>query len=124
MRDKGYDYPRCRQGLRRLHIRIRIGRKGIDSSECSVSHRWVVWMRTIAWPNDPFPGLTYGEGVPAVGVAQLLGSRTASTTSSMAAIDHLGLVEGDEVVALLGDDNPRPQVPRLIRLCLVPRGVA
>jgi hypothetical protein len=28
--DKGYDDPRCRQALRRRHIRIRIGRNGID----------------------------------------------------------------------------------------------
>jgi len=31
--DKAYDIPRCRQALRRRHIRIRIARKGRDSSE-------------------------------------------------------------------------------------------
>jgi transposase len=48
--DKGYDYPRCRQALRRRHIRIRIGRKGIDSNERLGRHRWVV-ERTVAWLN-------------------------------------------------------------------------
>ena len=36
--------------------------------------------------SDGFPSFAYGTGVPASGVAQLLGSRTAWTTSSMAAI--------------------------------------
>jgi transposase len=48
--DKGYDYPRCRQALRRRHIRVRIARKGIDSSERLGRHRWVV-ERTLAWLN-------------------------------------------------------------------------
>jgi transposase len=46
--DKGYDYPRCRAALRRRHIRVRIARKGIDSSQRLGRHRWVV-ERTLAW---------------------------------------------------------------------------
>jgi transposase len=48
--DKGYDYPRCRAALHRRHIRIRIARKGIDSSLRLGRHRWVV-ERTLAWLN-------------------------------------------------------------------------
>jgi transposase len=48
--DKGYDIPRCRQALRRRHIRCRIARKGIDSSERLGRHRWVI-ERTLAWLN-------------------------------------------------------------------------
>ena len=49
--DKGYDYPRCRRALSRRHIRVRIARKGIDSSERLGRHRWVV-ERTFAWLNQ------------------------------------------------------------------------
>jgi transposase len=48
--DKAYAIPRCRQALRRRHIRVRIARKGIDSSHCLGRHRWVV-ERTLAWLN-------------------------------------------------------------------------
>jgi transposase len=48
--DKGYDYPRCRQALRQRHIRSRIARKGIDSSQRLGRHRWVI-ERTLAWLN-------------------------------------------------------------------------
>jgi transposase len=48
--DKGYDIPRCRTALRRRHIRVRIARKGIDSSDRLGRHRWVV-ERTLAWLN-------------------------------------------------------------------------
>jgi transposase len=48
--DKGYDIPRCRQALRRRHIRVRIARKGIDSSARLGRHRWVV-ERTLPWLN-------------------------------------------------------------------------
>ena len=48
--DKAYDIPRCRQALRRRHIRVRIARKDIDSSERLGHHRWVV-ERTLAWLN-------------------------------------------------------------------------
>jgi IS5 family transposase len=48
--DKGYDLPRCRRALTRRHIRIRIARKGIDSSQRLGRHRWVV-ERTLAWLN-------------------------------------------------------------------------
>ena len=48
--DKGYDIPRCRQALRHRHIRCRIARKGIDSSQRLGRHRWVI-ERTLAWLN-------------------------------------------------------------------------
>ncbi|CAA9555713.1 MAG: Mobile element protein [uncultured Thermomicrobiales bacterium] len=48
--DKAYDIPRCRAALRRRHIRVRIARKGIDSSARPGRHRWVV-ERTLAWLN-------------------------------------------------------------------------
>jgi hypothetical protein len=40
--DKAYDIPRCRRALTARHIRIRIARKGIDSSERLGRHRWVI----------------------------------------------------------------------------------
>ncbi len=46
--DKAYDIPRCRQALTRRHIKIRIARKGIDSSQRLGRHRWVI-ERTLAW---------------------------------------------------------------------------
>lgn len=46
--DKGYDFPRCREALRRLGIKGRIARRGADSSEKLGRHRWVV-ERTLAW---------------------------------------------------------------------------
>jgi transposase len=48
--DKAYDIPRCRQALRQRHIRSRIARKGVDSSERLGRHRWVI-ERTLAWLN-------------------------------------------------------------------------
>lgn len=48
--DKGYDYPRCRKALSRRHIKIRIARKGIESSARLGRYRWVV-ERTLAWLN-------------------------------------------------------------------------
>jgi transposase len=48
--DKAYDIPRCRRALTKRHIRIRIARKGIDSSQRLGRHRWVV-ERTLAWLN-------------------------------------------------------------------------
>jgi transposase len=48
--DKAYDIPRCRRALTQRHIRIRIARKKIDSSERLGRHRWVV-ERTLAWLN-------------------------------------------------------------------------
>ncbi len=49
--DKAYDIPRCRRACRQRHIRGRIARKGIDSSERLGRHRWVV-ERTLAWLNQ------------------------------------------------------------------------
>jgi transposase len=49
--DKGYDYPRCRQALRRRRIKGRIARRGKDSSARLGRHRWVV-ERTLAWLNQ------------------------------------------------------------------------
>jgi transposase len=46
--DKAYDIPRCRRFLHRRHIRVRIARKGIDTSARLGRHRWVV-ERTLAW---------------------------------------------------------------------------
>ena len=48
--DKGYDYRKCRQALRRRRIKVRIARKGIESKERLGRHRWVV-ERTLAWLN-------------------------------------------------------------------------
>ncbi len=48
--DKAYDIPRCRRALHRRRIRVRIARKGIDSSQKLGRHRWVV-ERTLAWLN-------------------------------------------------------------------------
>jgi transposase len=49
--DKAYDIPRCRRALSQRHIRVRIARKGLDSSEKLGRHRWVV-ERTLAWLNQ------------------------------------------------------------------------
>jgi hypothetical protein len=46
--DKAYDYRFIRRGLRRRHIRPRIARRGIDSSQRLGRHRWKV-ERTGAW---------------------------------------------------------------------------
>jgi transposase len=46
--DKGYDYPRCRAYLTRRGIKIRIARRGIDTSTKLGRYRWVV-ERTISW---------------------------------------------------------------------------
>lgn len=49
--DKADDSRRCRRALSRRHIKIRIARKGIDSSQRLGRHRWVV-ERTLAWLNQ------------------------------------------------------------------------
>ena len=46
--DKGYDYKRCRDYLKRRGIAGRIARKGIESSKRLGKHRWVV-ERTHGW---------------------------------------------------------------------------
>jgi len=46
--DKAYDHRFIRRGLRRRHIRPRIARRGIDSSQRLGRHRWKV-ERTGAW---------------------------------------------------------------------------
>jgi transposase len=48
--DKAYDIPRCRRALTRRRIKVRIARKGKDSSARLGRHRWVV-ERTLAWLN-------------------------------------------------------------------------
>ena len=48
--DKGYDFARCRQALRKRGVRSRIARRGIESGEHLGCHRWVV-ERTLAWLN-------------------------------------------------------------------------
>jgi len=46
--DKGYDYRHCRSYLTRRGIKIRIARRGVESSERLGRHRWKA-ERTIAW---------------------------------------------------------------------------
>ena len=46
--DKGYDFPGCREALRKRSIKDRIARRRMDSSEELGRHRWVV-ERTLAW---------------------------------------------------------------------------
>ena len=46
--DKGYDYPRCRRALSRRRIRVRIARRGVESSAKLGRHRWVV-ERSFSW---------------------------------------------------------------------------
>jgi IS5 family transposase len=48
--DKAYDFPRCRQALRKRGIIPRIARRGIDSSAKLGRYRWVV-ERTLSWVN-------------------------------------------------------------------------
>ena len=54
--DKGYDYPRCREALRRRGIKARIARRGIESSQRLGRHRWVVergfsWLYRVLSPD-------------------------------------------------------------------------
>jgi len=46
--DKGYDYPTCRQLLRRRGITPRIARRGVESTTRLGRHRWKV-ERSLAW---------------------------------------------------------------------------
>lgn len=46
--DKAYDYPRCRTYLRSRGIKVRIARRGVESSARLGRHRWKI-ERTIAW---------------------------------------------------------------------------
>jgi transposase len=46
--DKAYDQPRCRQFLARRGIRVRIARRGVESSAKLGRHRWAV-ERSLAW---------------------------------------------------------------------------
>jgi len=46
--DKGYDFARCRQHLRKRGICARIARRGIERNDRLGKHRWVV-ERTHAW---------------------------------------------------------------------------
>ena len=48
--DKGYDFSRCREALRKRGIKSRIVRRGVESSERLGCHRWVV-ERTLWWLN-------------------------------------------------------------------------
>jgi IS5 family transposase len=48
--DKAYDFPRCRQALRKRGITPRIARRGIESGEKLGRYRWVV-ERTLSWVN-------------------------------------------------------------------------
>ena len=40
--DKAYDFPRCREALRKRGITPRIARRGIESSEKLGRYRWAV----------------------------------------------------------------------------------
>jgi len=46
--DKAYDHRRCRTYLHRRRIKVRIARRGIDSSDRLGRHRWKA-ERSIAW---------------------------------------------------------------------------
>lgn len=46
--DKGYDFPKCRSALSKRGIKVRIARRGKESSKRLGRHRWVV-ERTLAW---------------------------------------------------------------------------
>lgn len=46
--DKAYDAKRCRDTLIQRGIKVRIARKGVESSKRLGRHRWVV-ERTLAW---------------------------------------------------------------------------
>ena len=48
--DKAYDHRPCRAACRERHIKPRLARRGIESSERLGRHRWVV-ERTLAWLN-------------------------------------------------------------------------
>jgi IS5 family transposase len=48
--DKAYDFPRCREALRKRGIIPRIARRGIESSEKLGRYRWTV-ERTLSWMN-------------------------------------------------------------------------
>jgi IS5 family transposase len=48
--DKAYDFPRCREALRKRGITPRIARRGIESSERLGRYRWAV-ERTLSWVN-------------------------------------------------------------------------
>lgn len=53
--DKGYDYPRYRQFLRKLGIKVRVAWRRVESSQRLGRWRWVVgrtfrgWPRTVDW---------------------------------------------------------------------------
>jgi transposase len=49
--DKVYDHAELRTWIRRRGIRVRIARKGIETSEKLGQHRWVI-ERTILWLTD------------------------------------------------------------------------
>ena len=46
--DKAHDFPHCRRALGKRGIKVRIARRGVDSSEKLGRHWWVV-ERTLAW---------------------------------------------------------------------------
>ena len=54
--DKGYDFKRCREAIRRRGGTARIARRGVESSEKLGRHRWVqrtygALERTLSWLN-------------------------------------------------------------------------
>lgn len=57
--DKAYDSKRCRGALSERGVKVRIARKGVESSERLGRYRWVV-ERTISWLH-PSPAI---DGAP------------------------------------------------------------
>jgi len=51
--DKAYDFPRCRQALRKRSITPRIARRGIESSEKLGRYRWEVERTSVAVESLP-----------------------------------------------------------------------
>jgi transposase len=48
--DTAYDLPRCRRALRQRGIKVRIARKGVESSARLGRHRWVVEITQPQYP--------------------------------------------------------------------------
>jgi transposase len=48
--DKAYDHRRCRRACLRRHIKPRIARRGVETSQKLGGHRWVI-ERSFAWFN-------------------------------------------------------------------------
>ena len=58
--DKAYDIPQCRRFLRRRGVRVRIARKGIESSQRLGRHRWPI-ERPLSWLDQCLRLTTHSE---------------------------------------------------------------